>query len=49
MSHARQKIRDAVVTLVTGLTTTGSRVFDTRLIQFRTFRRFTRSSDLYQK
>ena len=31
MSHARQKIRDAVVTLVTGLTTTGSRVFDTRL------------------
>ena len=31
MSHARQKIRDAVVALVTGLTTTGSRVFDTRL------------------
>ena len=31
MSHARQKIRDAVVTLLTGLTTTGSRVYDTRL------------------
>jgi hypothetical protein len=31
MSHARQKIRDAVVLLITGLTTTGSRVFDTRL------------------
>lgn len=31
MSHARQKIRDAVVTLITGLTTTGTRVYDTKL------------------
>ena len=30
MSHARQQIREAVATLVTGLTTTGSRVFQSR-------------------
>ena len=31
MSHVRQQIREQVVTLCTGLTTTGSRVYDTRL------------------
>lgn len=31
MSHARQQIRDAVVTAVTGLATTGSNVFRTRV------------------
>jgi len=31
MSHARQKIRDAVVLLLMGLPTTSSRVYDTRL------------------
>jgi hypothetical protein len=31
MSHARQQIRDAVVTAVTGLATTGSNVFRTRI------------------
>lgn len=30
MSHARQQIREAVATLVTGLTTTGSNVFQSR-------------------
>lgn len=30
MSHARQQIREAVATLVTGLTTTGSSVFQSR-------------------
>lgn len=29
MSHVRQQIRQAIITLVTGLTTTGSNVFDT--------------------
>lgn len=31
MSHARQQIRDAFVTAVTGLTTTGSRVYSSRV------------------
>lgn len=31
MSHARQQIRDAVATAVTGLATTGSNVFKTRV------------------
>ena len=31
MTHARQTIRDAIVTAVTGLTTTGSNVFTNRL------------------
>lgn len=31
MPHARQSIREAVVTAVTGLTTTGSRVFAARM------------------
>ena len=31
MSHARQQIREAVATLVTGLTTTGSNVFQSRV------------------
>jgi hypothetical protein len=31
MAHARQQIRDAVRTLVTGLTTTGSRVYPSRV------------------
>ncbi len=31
MSHARQQIRDAFVTAVTGLTTTGARVYSSRL------------------
>ena len=31
MTHVRQQIREQVVTLCTGLTTTGARVFDTRL------------------
>ena len=31
MSHARQKIRDAVVLLLMGLPTTSGRVYDTRL------------------
>lgn len=31
MAHLRQQIRDAVVTAVTGLTTTGSNVSDSRL------------------
>tara|TARA_B100000131_G_scaffold322373_1_gene376096 strand:+ start:2412 stop:2852 length:441 start_codon:yes stop_codon:yes gene_type:complete len=31
MAHARQTIRERFVTLVTGLSTTGSNVFDTRL------------------
>ena len=31
MSHVRQQIRDAVVTAVTGLTTTGSNVFASRV------------------
>jgi hypothetical protein len=31
MSHVRQQIRDAVVTAVTGLTTTGTNVFKTRV------------------
>ena len=30
MSHARQTIREAIATLVTGLTTTGARVYQTR-------------------
>ena len=30
MSHARKQIRDAVVTIVTGLTTTGANVFKSR-------------------
>ena len=31
MPHARQQIREAVAALVTGLTTTGSRVFQSRM------------------
>lgn len=31
MSHARQQIRDAAISALTGLTTTGSRVFGSRL------------------
>ncbi|HSG59824.1 MAG TPA: hypothetical protein VLA24_00165 [Pseudomonadales bacterium] len=31
MSHVRKQIRDAIVTAVTGLSTTGSRVYKTRL------------------
>ncbi len=31
MTHARQQIREAVVSLLTGLTTTGANVYDTRL------------------
>ena len=31
MSHARKQIRDAIVTAVTGLATTGTRVYKTRL------------------
>ena len=31
MSHARQQIREACAALVTGLTTTGSRVFQSRM------------------
>jgi len=31
MSHVRQQIREQIVTLCTGLTTTGTRVYDTRL------------------
>lgn len=31
MSHARQQIREAVATAVTGLTTTGTRVFQSRM------------------
>jgi len=32
MPHARQQIREAIVTAVTGLTTTGSRVFPSRVL-----------------
>ncbi len=31
MTHVRQQIREQIVTLCTGLATTGTRVFDTRL------------------
>lgn len=31
MAHVRQTIRERIVTVITGLTTTGSRVFDTRI------------------
>ena len=31
MSHARQQIRDRIITTLTGLTTTGSKVYNTRL------------------
>ena len=31
MSHVRQQIRDRIITVVTGLSTTGSRVYNTRL------------------
>jgi len=31
MAHVRQTIRERIVTDITGLTTTGSRVFDTRI------------------
>jgi len=31
MSHVRQQIRDAAVTALTGLTTTGTRVYDSRV------------------
>ena len=31
MAHARQQVREQLVTTLTGLTTTGSRVFDTRI------------------
>jgi len=31
MSHARQQVRDAVVTAVTGLTTTSTRVYASRV------------------
>lgn len=34
MSHARETIRDAVVTAVTGLTTTGTRVYPSRVYPF---------------
>jgi len=34
MSHARQQIREAVATAVTGLTTTGSAVYETRVYAF---------------
>ncbi len=34
MSHVRQQIRDAVVTALTGLTTTGTRVFKSRVYPF---------------
>lgn len=32
MAHARQTIREATATLVTGLTSTGSRVFQSRMV-----------------
>lgn len=32
MAHARQTIREAAATLLTGLTTTGSRVFQSRMV-----------------
>lgn len=35
MSHARQQIREAVATLVTGLTTTGSNVFQSRVYRLQ--------------
>lgn len=35
MSHARQQIREAVATLVTGLTTTESRVFQSRFYRLQ--------------
>lgn len=34
MAHARQQIREAVVTAVTGLTTTGASVFESRIHNF---------------
>lgn len=34
MSHARQQIREAVASAVTGLTTTGNRVFQSRVHSF---------------
>lgn len=36
MAHARKNIRDNVTTTLTGLTTTGSRVFQTRLFPLAT-------------
>ena len=35
MSHARQQIRDAVAALLTGLTTTGSHVFQSRVYRLQ--------------
>ena len=35
MSHARQQIREAVATLVTGLTTTGGNVFQSRVYRLQ--------------
>lgn len=35
MSHARQQIRDAVVTALTGLTTTATRVYPSRIYPFQ--------------
>ena len=35
MSHARQQIREAIATLVTGLTTTGSNVFRSRVYRLQ--------------
>lgn len=34
MSHARQTIREGAVTLLTGLTTTGTNVYDSRVYSF---------------
>lgn len=34
MAHARQQIREAIVTAVTGLTTTGANVFDSRVYPY---------------
>lgn len=35
MSHVRQQLRDAAVTALTGLTTTGARVYPSRLLPLR--------------
>ena len=36
MSHVRKQIRDAVVTALTGLSTTGSRVYKSRIYPLET-------------